>query len=98
LLVVPEGVNGPERPGLVVGQLETRKLTGLVDPRLKPDAAAGCLVEDFGSALEERGLEEHLERVLKVEEHDGRSAVVVRAIESGHRGSHGGQRLTVQRL
>jgi hypothetical protein len=56
LLVVPKGVDGPQRPGLVLGQLEARKLTGLVDRRLEPDAAARLLVEDLCSPLKERGL------------------------------------------
>ena len=83
-----KGVDGPERPGLVLGKLEARKLTGLVDRCVESNAAAGLLVEDLRFTLDERSLEEHLERVLKVEKHDGGSAVVVRAVEGGHRRAH----------
>lgn len=69
-----------------------------LDRRLKPDATARLLVEDLDLPLNERCFEKHLESVLKVKEHAGRPAVVVRVVEGGHRGAHGGQRLAVQRL
>jgi hypothetical protein len=47
LFVIPEGVDGPQRAGLVLGHLEARNLTGLVDCRLEPDAAARLLSKTF---------------------------------------------------
>lgn len=89
LFVIPKRIDGPECPGLVVAELEALELARLVYRGLKPYAAAGLLVEDFGSSLDQGSLEQHLKCVLEVKQDDGGSTILLNAVESGHGGSNG---------
>jgi hypothetical protein len=79
LLVVAQGVNGPERAGLLVAQGEVFPTE--VEAALEADRAAIPLVEDFRSDLYQTCLQQHLERMLEVQQ-DGRgSPIVIEVVE-----------------
>lgn len=84
LFVIAHRVYRTQSSSFFVGELDTRSLLRLTDRRFEAYRAPGHLIEHRYTLLIERRFEQHLERVLHMQQHGCGACIIVESVESAN--------------